>query len=121
MSNWSRDSYGVINLSEVSASASITDGSLYLNLSTAGVFYVNLNANITTFSPTNVQSVGSSAFTLIFIADGTARTVTWGASVLWPAGTPPTLTSTNGKEDIFSFITLDGGTTWFAFVGGQNF
>jgi hypothetical protein len=40
---------------------------------------------------------------------------------LWPGGTAPTLTSTNGKEDIFSFVTIDGGTTWFAFNGGQNF
>jgi hypothetical protein len=121
MSNWSQDSRGIRNLSEVSASATITGGTLQLDLSTAGVYYVNLNADITTFSFTNVQSVGASACTLIFIPDGTARTVTWGAGVLWPGGTPPTLTSTNGKEDIFSFITLDAGTTWFGFVGGQNF
>jgi hypothetical protein len=121
MSNWSRDSYGVRNLSEVSASAAISDGTLTLDLSAAGVFYVNLNSSITTFSFTNVQSVGSSAFTLIFTADGTPRTVTWGGSILWPGGTAPTLTSTNGKEDIFSFVTIDGGTTWFAFNGGQNF
>ena len=120
MSNWSRDSYGVKNLSEVSASATITGGALQLDLSTAGIFYVNLNSNITAFGFTNVQSIGSSACTLIFIADGTPRSVVWGASVLWPSATAPTLTSTNGKEDIFSFATIDGGTTWFGFVGGQN-
>ena len=120
MSNWSRDSYGVKNLSEVSASAAISSGTLTLDLSTAGIFYVNLNANITTLAITNTQSIGASAFTLIFIADGTPRVVTWGGSILWPGGFGPTLTSTNGKEDIFSFITLDAGTTWFGFVGGQN-
>jgi hypothetical protein len=120
MSNWSRDSYGVRNLSEVSASAAISAGTLTLDLSAAGVFYVNLNSSITTFSFTNVQSVGSSAFTLIFTADGTPRTVTWGGSILWPAGASPLLTSTNGKKDVFSFVTLDGGTNWHGFVGGQN-
>jgi hypothetical protein len=120
MSNWSRDSYGVKNLSEVSASASISSGTLTLDLSTSGVFYVNLNANITTLTISNVQSVGSSAFTIIFTADGTPRSVTWGGSILWPAGASPLLTSTNGKKDVFSFVTLDGGTNWHGFVGGQN-
>lgn len=120
MSNWSRDSYGVKNLSEVSASASISAGTLTLDLSTAGIFYVSLNANITTLTISNTQTIGASAFTLIFTADGTPRSVTWGSSIFWPSGTAPTLTSTNGKEDVFSFLTLDGGTTWNGFVGGQN-
>ena len=120
MSNWSRDSYGIKNLSEVSASATITDGTLSLNLSTANIFYVSLDSNITTFGFTNVQSIGTSACTVIFTADGTARSVTWGGSILWPGGNAPTLTSTNSKEDIFSFVTLDGGTTWYGFIGGQN-
>lgn len=119
MSNWSRDSYGVKNLSEVSASAAISDGTLALDLSTAGVFYVSLNAAITTLTISNTQTAGSSAFTLIFTADGTPRTVTWGASILWPSATAPTLTSVVNKQDIFSFITLNGGTSWYGFVGGQ--
>lgn len=121
MSNWSRDSYGVKNLSEVSASAAISSGTLTLDLSTAGIFYVNLNANITTLTISNTQTSGASAFTLIFTADGTPRSITWGASILWPNNLPPTLTSTNTAEDIFSFVTLDGGTTWYGFVGGQKF
>jgi hypothetical protein len=120
MSNWSRDSYGVRNLSEVSASAAISAGTLTLDLSAAGVFYVNLNSSITTLTISNTQTVGSSAFTLIFTADGTPRSVTWGGSILWPAGASPLLTSTNGKKDVFSFVTLDGGTNWHGFVGGQN-
>lgn len=120
MSNWSRSLAGVQTLSEVSASAAISAGTLTLDLSTAGIFYVNLNANVTTLTISNTQTIGASAFTLIFIADGTPRSVTWGASILWPGGTAPTLTSTNGKDDIFSFVTIDGGTTWYGFNGGQN-
>jgi hypothetical protein len=33
----------------------------------------------------------------------------------------PTLTSTNGKVDIFTFVTWDAGTNWYAFTSGQNF
>ena len=120
MSNWSRDSYGIKNLSEVSASAAISTGTLTLDVSTAGIFYVSLNADVTTLTISNTQSTGASAFTLVFTADGTPRSVTWGGSILWPGGLAPSLTSTNGKEDIFSFMTLDGGTTWMGFVGGQN-
>jgi hypothetical protein len=120
MSNWSRSLAGVQTLSEVSASASISSGTLTLDLSTAGVFYVSLNADITSLTISNVQNVGSSAFTLIFTADGPARSVTWGGSILWPSGASPVLTSTNAKKDIFSFVTLDGGANWHGFVGGQN-
>lgn len=121
MSNWSQDSRGIRNLSEVSASAAISAGTLTLDLSTAGVFYVPLNANITTLTISNTQSTGASAFTLVFTADGTPRSVTWGGSILWPSAIAPSLTSTNGKKDVFSFMTLDGGTTWYGFTGGQNF
>ena len=121
MSNWSRDLKGTRTLTEVSASASISSGTLTLDLSTATVFYVSLNANITTLTISNTQTPAASAFTLIFTADGTPRTVTWGGSIVWPGGTAPTLTSTNLKVDVFSFVTINGGTTWYGFTGGQNF
>ena len=119
MSNWSRDLLGVDTLSEVSGSATISTNTLTLNLSTATTFYISLNDNITSFVITNVRT-GVSSFTLIFTADGTARSITWPGSFLWPGGTPPTLTSTNGKEDVFSFVSLDGGTSWLSFNAGQN-
>ena len=85
------------------------------------MFNVALNANITTLSFTNVPASGTAyALTLLLTADGTARTVTWGAAVKWPGGTAPTLTSTNGKVDTFVLFTHDGGTNWLAFTGGQN-
>ena len=73
---------------------------------------------LTISSPPASNNAGS--FVLIFTADGTARSVTWGASVLWPGGIAPTLTSTNGKKDVFGFISLNSGTNWYGFIGGQN-
>jgi hypothetical protein len=108
---------------EVLASPAITANVLTLDLSTAQMFTVSLNANITTFTITNTPATAnrSIGFTLIFTADGTARTVTWGATVKWANNDPPALTSTNGNKDILSFVSPDGGTNWYGFIGGLNF
>jgi len=107
---------------EVVTAPAISAGTLTLNLENGNVFDVALNAAITTFTVSNPPATGrSGSFTLIFTADGTARAVTWGAAVKWAGGTPPTLTSTNGKKDIFVMTTVDAGTNWLAIVAGQNF
>jgi len=108
---------------EPKSAPTISSGTLTLNLNTAQVFDVSLNANVTTLTISNVDASANTvnSFVLIFTMDGTARTVTWGAAVKWAGGTAPTLTSTNGKKDVFSFMSPDNGTTWLGFVGGQNF
>ena len=117
---WNENLLGISSVGEISASAAISSGTLTLNLTGSSTFFVSLNAAITTFSVGNAPT-GSSAFTLIFTADGTARSVTWGTAVTWSGGTAPTLTSTSGKQDVFSFLTLNGGTNWLGFTGGQNY
>lgn len=106
---------------ETRATPAISGGVLTLDLSAANVFDVALNGAVTNFSFTNPFATGTAhGFTLVFTADGTARAVTWPASVKWPNGTAPTLTSTSTKRDFFTFMTMDGGTTWAGFVAGQN-
>jgi hypothetical protein len=61
------------------------------------------------------------AFTIAVTGNGTSHPITWPGSVLWAGAAAPTLTVTNAKTDFFTFITYDGGTTWYGFVGGQNF
>ena len=58
--------------------------------------------------------------TLILRQDGTgSRTVTWPGSVEWPDGEAPVLSTAANAVDILSFLSRDGGTTWFgAFSGG---
>lgn len=108
-------------LKETKTAPSISTNTLTIDCSAGNVFAVSLNANITTLSFSNVPSSGTAfGLTLLLTADGTARTITWGASVKWPGGTAPTLTSTNAKVDTFVLFTHDGGTTWYAFTGGQN-
>lgn len=110
----------ITGIKETKTAPAISSGTLTLDCSAGNVFAVSLNANITTLSFTNVPSTGTAyGLTLALTADGTARTVTWGSAVKWPSGTAPTLTSTNAKVDTFVLYTHDGGTTWYAFVGGQ--
>jgi hypothetical protein len=110
-----------VSLQEVKTAPTISSGTLTLNCALGNVFAVPLNANITTLSFSNVPSTGNAyGLTLALTADGTARTVNWGATVKWPGGTAPTLTSTNGKVDVFVLTTWDGGTTWYGFTAGQN-
>ena len=108
---------------ESTNAVSISSNTLTVNLSNGNLFTCSLNANITTLSITNVPATAGEAigFVLIFTADGTARSVTWPASIKWPDSSAPTLTSTNTKKDIFSFVSTDNGTTWLASVGGQNY
>ena len=119
MSNWSRDLLGVKTYSEVFATASISAGSLTLNLQNAVNYEVSLNANITSLTVSNVPS-GSTGFGLTFVGDGSRRTVTWPASFYWPNGEAPSITSGSNKRDILSFVTLNSGSTWYGFVSGQN-
>ena len=102
-------------------SSTITSSSLTLNLATGNFFVVTLNSAITTLSITNVPGTPKVVtFTLQFVADGTARAVTWPTSVKWPGGSAPTLTSTLNKVDMFTFVSHDGGTTWYSSNVRQN-
>jgi hypothetical protein len=98
---------------EATASPSIASGSLSLDLSTAQIFEVALDANIIALTFANPPAPGTArGFTLKLAVTG-AYAITWPAGVKWPRGAAPTLTATPGKYDIFSFVTMDGGATWF--------
>jgi hypothetical protein len=99
-----------------------TGATYTIDLENGNVFNLTLTGDCTyTFS--NPPASGSAgAFTLIQNQDGTgSRTVTWPASVEWAGGSAPDITSTASSTDVFTFITTDGGTTWYGFTGGQEF
>jgi len=104
------------------ASGASSGASYTINLSNGNVFHVVLTANCTfTFSNPYASGIAHS-FTLFLGQDATGgRTVTWPNAVEWAGGTAPTITSTNQQTDIYSFLTVDGGTVWFGFVGGQDY
>ena len=83
-------------------------GALAIDLSTGNYFTKTINGN-STFTFTNPPASGTvGSFTLELTH--TSGTVTWPASVKWPADTAPTLTT--GNTHLFVFVTDDGGTRY---------
>jgi hypothetical protein len=78
---------------------------------------VDTSANTFTFSnPTATDEL--CGFTLI-LTNGGSQTVTWPASVDWPAATAPTLTAAGVDKLVFE--TVDGGTTWTGNLAGAAY
>lgn len=101
--------------------SAIAASAITLNLANGNHFgIISLNSNVTvTISGTpGANKVG--AFTTIWKGDGTARTITWPASVVWATGTAPVPTPTVNKLDIYTFISYDNGVKWLGSVYAQN-
>ena len=90
-----------------------TTGAIDLNL--GSVFFRDVTSN-TTFTITN-SKVQAHSFTLI-LKMGAVRTLTFPASVKWQGGEIPDMT-TSSKMYILTFLSIDGGTTWFGMSGGE--
>lgn len=93
-----------------------------VDLTNGNVFKITMTGNCT-FTFSNPPASGKAgSFTLILIQDATgSRTATWPASVDWAGGTAPTLTTTaTTGTDVLTFITTDGGTTWYGFAAGLD-
>jgi fibronectin-binding autotransporter adhesin len=111
------------NYSEEQATQTLSSaGALNINLSNGTHHTVTLNANATSLNITNEGASGKATSFVLQLAysSNTTRTVTW-TGVTWAGGAAPTLTCATGKSDFFTFISYDGGSTWYGFVGGQNF
>ena len=107
--------------STVEESTTITSSSnaATINLRDGNVFEHDLTENVTYTFSNPAASGRASCFVLKVIQDSSARTITWPTSVDWAAATAPTLTATNNGVDVFCFITIDGGTTYYGFTAGQ--
>jgi hypothetical protein len=118
------DANGVITLdngfSEEYAAVTSSSAAVSLDLRTAGNFSHDLTEN-TTVSFANPAASGKvSAATLRIIQGSTARTITWNSSIKWAGDTAPTLSTGDNDVDIFTFYTLDAGTTYYGAVIGQD-
>lgn len=71
----------------------------------------------TTFTFTGAPSTGQvGTFSLIITAGGT-HTLTWPAAVKWAYGTVPAAPA-SGATNIYTFVTINAGTTWYGFLAG---
>ena len=117
------DANGVVSFDNgtIEESTTITSSSnaATINLRDGNVFEHDLTENVTYTFSNPAASGRASAFVLKVIQDSSARTITWPGSVDWAAATAPTLTATNNGVDVFGFLTIDGGTTYYGFTLGQ--
>jgi hypothetical protein len=99
-----------------------TAGALTLDLTTGNVFEVTLT-EATTITFSNPPATGhAGSLTLILKQDATgSRAVTWPASVDWPDGTAPTISTAANAVDILTFVTTDAGTRWYGMLAGTAF
>ena len=117
------DANGVVSFDNgtIEEVTSITSSSnaATINLRDGNLFEHDLTENVTYTFSNPAASGRASSFVLKVIQGSTARTITWPSSVDWPAGTAPTLTTTDNGVDVFVFFTIDGGTTYYGFTAGQ--
>ena len=111
-----------VTTTETKATPSIVTSTLTLDLTSATLFVVNLNSDITTFNLSNPPiSPKVYGVTLQFINDGTARLISWPNNVYWEDSILPDTSITLNKVDTFVFITHDGGAKYYGFTSGKNF
>ena len=117
------DANGVVSFDNgtIEESTAITSSSnaATINLRDGNVFTHTLSENVTYTFSNPAASGRASAFILKVTQDSSARTITWPTSVDWASATAPTLTATNAGVDVFAFLTVDGGTTYYGFTLGQ--
>lgn len=96
----------------------IGGGACDIDLELGNIVAATVDTAATTFTFSNPPSGAGGSFTLV-LTNGGSQTVNWPASVLWAVGGPPVLTAAG--IDILTFLTLDGGTTWYGFIAGLDF
>lgn len=111
----------VDSYNETYAAVTSTTNATTVDCEAGNTFSHTLTENTTfTFSNPPASGIGyTMSIEIIQDASASGYTVTWPASVDWPAATAPTLTADASAKDVFVFTTRDGGTTWYGFTAGQ--
>lgn len=102
----------------VNVIGSIGGGTQDIDLEAGNVVTGTVDTSTTTFTFSNPPSSGTAGSFTLILTNGGSQTVNWPASVDWAAGTAPTLTTSG--VDILTFVTVNGGTTWYGFMAGQD-
>ena len=108
---------------KVSPDVGTISGAVTLDRKAGGVQFMTLAGNVTSITFANWPASGTaSTLRLVIAQDGTgSRTVTWPASVKWPGGTSPVLSTAANAVDIVDLASRDGGSTFHATIAGTGF
>jgi hypothetical protein len=94
-------------------------GTQDIDLTLGNVVTATVDTSANTFTFSNPSASGTACSFTLILTNGGSQTVNWPASVDWASGVAPTLTAAG--RDVLSFLTVDGGTIWYGFVGGLAF
>lgn len=83
-----------------------------------GTVFSHAPASDPTYVFSNPPASGTAYGFTLKVTPSATVTITWPASVDWPAGTAPTAPA-SGATSVFVFYTQDGGTTYYGFVAGE--
>ena len=97
-------------------------GAVTLDLADGDTFSIYDQTGNIVFTFSNpVQTGYKATITLIISMDGVgSHTRTWPASVDWPGGVEPTLSDGVDEVDVYTFVSVDGGTIWYGFLPGAD-
>jgi hypothetical protein len=102
----------------VNAIGSIGGGTQDIDLELGNVVTGTVDTSTTTFTFSNPPASGTAGSFTLILTNGGSETVNWPASVDWAGGAAPALTASG--VDVLTFVTTDGGTTWYGFAAGLD-
>ena len=108
----------------------VVSGTAIIDLSLGNSFQLNVSSAVNEFQILNPVANSAFGFTLRIVQGATAfgvgintfvDSLSNAVQVYWPGGLTPDVTAVAGAEDIYSFMSFDGGATLYGGIGGQNF
>ena len=90
-----------------------------VNCESGNVFTLT-TSGATTFTFSNPPTTGTAYAFVLKVVGGGTYALTWPAAVQWQGGTTPDY-PLSGETYVYGFLTHDGGTTWYGFLGGADF
>lgn len=111
------------SFSEISSSPTIVNEEVTLDLSTGCVFQIEMTDNISTFNLINIPSGVITFMILVRQNNSSPKTLFWsfaGKTLNWSDDNPPAMTTSLGKLNMYSFMTLNGNV-WYGANVGENY
>jgi hypothetical protein len=105
-----------------SGDITVQNATIALSLGTVFDFLLTTSTTISVVGTVDDRGLFAVRKTVIVRQDGVGgHTLSWPASVKWPAGSTPTLSAGSNAVDIFEIVTVDAGTTWYGYRVGANY
>ena len=111
------------NHAEVAKKITVHKGQLIIDLTICNVFEIMIDQNVTSLILEHSATMNQAHTVVIIMAQNEIGgwSVAWPESVMWAGGGAPAISSNPSTKDVYAFLTTNGGTSWFGFVGGQMF